>query len=190
MLFKILSDFSVWVWLTLLLYRYAWLALYVYIYIYIYIEREMYIDRKLCARSIINTRSSAPGGQGRAERKITHNVKSKISPEGPAKERNRRRVLRTMCKKLFIMRRCAVKHANSFEISLENMVFYEISHFHENLHFFKFYLFGYMHWTLDAHSNVNVGWKFDAWRTWKQNDMLWMPQMIIWNLRNWPENHR
>ena len=78
-------------------------------------------------------------------------------PVGPAKERNRRRVLRTMCKKLFIMRRCAVKHVLSLEISLENLVFYEISHFHENLQFFKFYLFGYMHWTLDAHSNVNVG---------------------------------
>ena len=57
------------------------------------------------------------------DRKITDNVKSKIFPEGPAKKRNRRRVLRTMCKKLFIMRRCAVKHVLSLEISLENLVF-------------------------------------------------------------------
>ena len=124
------------------------------------------------------------------DRKIIDNVKSKILPEGPAKERNRRRVLRTICEKLFIMRRCAVKHVNSNKIPSENSTFYEISHFPKNLWFLKFHLFGCKHSSLDAHSNVNVRSKFDAWRTWKQNNMLWMTQMVMWNLWNWPQNHR
>ena len=122
--------------------------------------------------------------------KIIDNVKSKIFPEGPAKERNRRRVLRTICEKLFIMRRCAVEHENSNKIPSKMYIFHEISDFPKNLWFLKFYLFGYKHSRLDAHSNVNVGSKFDAWRTWKQNHMLWMTQMVMWNHRNWPENHR
>ena len=67
------------------------------------------------------------------DRKITHNVKPKIFPEGPAKERNRRRVLRTTWKKLFIMRRCAVKHIISLKFSSENSVSHGILNFHENL---------------------------------------------------------
>ena len=69
------------------------------------------------------------------DRKIIDNVKSKILPEGPAKERNRRRVLRTMCEELFIMRKCAVKHVNSITISSEISIFHEISEFPKNLRF-------------------------------------------------------
>ena len=62
-------------------------------------------------------------GTSEIQKNVPRSCEISESPElpvGPAKERRWRRVLRTTCKKLFIMRRCAVKHVNSFEISSGN----------------------------------------------------------------------
>ena len=122
------------------------------IFFKIYTISHLIITAMLCVPSIINTRSSASGGQGRAQRSIYYaqvrgkreNERRNVILQCPtciwladynkihrifksnhsyhrfrrmlrnarraAQRENWRRVLRTTCKNLFIMRRVAVKH--------------------------------------------------------------------------------